>query len=266
MAFTYWDLGSCNCTGPTFTQTFLVTGCNAIGYPGLTVSVYTASGGTLLASGTTDGSGQVTLSWPDTSPATRWVVVTGQSARFLASAQSLTMTTGGTTTIGLAIATGYHCLNVCLQPAKDTLVLTDAVTGTLTVTYSTRTVTLFGGGGATTLTGWWGTLSYNYPDTSAVPGCGCDPQPGYPIDYVFSGSQVTLYGWVSLIGFGGGATLSDCPTTSTLNRGYTTLARTAATPPISCPAALDWEDTAAPVNDICIYGSTTNTSHITVTE
>lgn len=132
--FTYWDLGACNCSFP---QTFEVEGCNSLGYSGLTVSVYTASGGTLLASGTTDASGSVSLSWDGTS--SPYVTVTGQSTRFAAYGQTLTLTSGGTTTITLTVAAGYVCIPTCLQPIATTLHLTYAGQA-YTLTYGAATV------------------------------------------------------------------------------------------------------------------------------
>jgi hypothetical protein len=120
--FSTYDPGGCGCPGCAVT--FLVRGCNAVAYPGVVASVYDHAGGTLLASGTTDGTGHVALSWAG-GPGSYYVTVTGQSARFAASAQTLTLTCGGATTISLAPAAGYACWSAtCLQPVKTALNVT----------------------------------------------------------------------------------------------------------------------------------------------
>jgi hypothetical protein len=110
---------SSNCC-PAGGTTITVGDCSSSGYPGVTVSVYTSSGGTLLDSGVTDGAGRVSLSIG--AGPTWWVTVTGQSARFNAFAETRNSTT--ISFLGLVPATGYHCLNGCRLPVSDTLTAT----------------------------------------------------------------------------------------------------------------------------------------------
>lgn len=150
-AFTFGDVGGCGCN-VTCSQTFTVLGCNSLGVAGVTVAVYTASGGTLLASGATDATGHVTLSWAGAGGA-YWVTITGGlSGRFVAYAQSMTMTCGHTTTITLTAASGYTCIPTCAVPLKNTIVATYAGQ-VFTLVYGTYT--FFPGGTIpVTLTGW----------------------------------------------------------------------------------------------------------------
>lgn len=69
MSLTRWDISGCCCTAPGFTQSLSVRGCAAPAkkpsfFAGLAVNVYNVVGGTLLASGTTDATGAVTLLIP----------------------------------------------------------------------------------------------------------------------------------------------------------------------------------------------------------
>ena len=98
--FNKYDVGGCGCN-----LTIEVDGCVA-GYSGLTVQIYDHSGGTLLFTGTTDGSGRVA---PSLSPGTYYVVITGQSARFDAYGAN-TGLASGLNQIALTPAAGYCCL------------------------------------------------------------------------------------------------------------------------------------------------------------
>jgi hypothetical protein len=143
--FSTWDLGACGCPGTPQSQSFTVKGCNAIVYPGVTVSVYDTSGGTLLQSGTTDGSGNVTLAW--TGAAATWVEVTGMSGRFNAFGVAITV---NPQTLQLTAATGYVCFPSCLIPLPTTLQLTDSVIGNATLSYNGSSA-------------WAGSKVYSYP-------------------------------------------------------------------------------------------------------
>jgi hypothetical protein len=116
--FSTFDVGGCCC--PPCTHLFTVQGCNNLPYPGVTVSVYTASGGTLLDSDTTDGSGQVLLSWTGAA-GNYWVTVTGISSRFTAFAQSISLTCGGSHTLNLVPTSSYACWAGCVVPVARTL-------------------------------------------------------------------------------------------------------------------------------------------------
>jgi hypothetical protein len=174
-AFSLWDLGGCNCSGGgggTCSQTFTVVGCSGLTYAGVTVSVYTLSGGSLLASGTTNGSGQVTLSWTG-SGGTYWIAVTGQSARFATYGQSLNLTCGASTTLTLALATGYHCIpyQTCLLPLADTIL------GTISGVPGISAITLTFSGGINWQSGFYtdsngNSWQWTYTGSSLVDICG----------------------------------------------------------------------------------------------
>ena len=94
----------CNCNSGTCSQTFNVTGCGAA-LSGATVTINVSSGGTQLATGTTNGSGQVTLSW--TGSCTVWVSIA--KTGYTSYGQVDPLTSGGTTNVTLVIASGYGC-------------------------------------------------------------------------------------------------------------------------------------------------------------
>lgn len=123
--------------GPTYgtstcCQNFVITGCNSLGVSGATVSVYNTNGGTLLAQAVTPLNGSVTLLWSGSCS----VYVTVTSSRFVSYGQSLTLTQNGTTTIGLSITSGYHCMSECGIPVADTLNATFTIAGAQTFTFS----------------------------------------------------------------------------------------------------------------------------------
>lgn len=188
--YTYGDMGGCNCPSSTFAQTFKVFGCNSLAYQGVTVSVYTSSGGSLLASGATSSSGQVALSW--SGGGNVYVTVTGQSTRFQAFGQSYALATGGTTTIVLAVASGYVCLPGCLLPVATTIHLSASSGATATVTYNG--------------TYWTGPGTYTYAGCGSA-GCGCAGASLTVRWYWYGASTglITLYGYVS----------GDCPAAGT---------------------------------------------------
>lgn len=114
--FQKWAVGGCGCN---FSATFKVEGCGSLAISGATVSVYDHSGGTLLASGTTDGSGNVALSL--SSAGTYWVTITGMSARFASFGQNTTISGSGTVILTLSAAAGYICYTPCPIPLPTTL-------------------------------------------------------------------------------------------------------------------------------------------------
>jgi len=125
-----------NPSGSTCCQTFIVFGCSTNLLPGATVSVYDTSGGTLLATGTTNSSGRVTLMWTKaSSPCSVWVEVS--RTRFTTDAASYTLTESGETEIALSPTASYFCSLCCTSspiPQPRTLFLTD-VNGTYSLTY-----------------------------------------------------------------------------------------------------------------------------------
>jgi hypothetical protein len=115
--FSIWDIGACGCT-PPFSHTFTVCGCvtpavTPGNFQGLTVSVYSSNGGSLLASGTTDSSGAVTLTWADSGTPLRYVTSTSPwPGRNNAYAGNLYLSNNGSHTLSLAAATGYVCCSL----------------------------------------------------------------------------------------------------------------------------------------------------------
>ena len=125
--------GPCGCCGANFSYTFTIVGCanpakNAAFFSGLTVAVYTSSGGTLLASGTTDSSGQVTLSWNDSAgPNTRYVTAsTPWTGRNDAYGANRLLANGGSTTIQLQANASYVCCTNIDWAIPKTLYWTDS--------------------------------------------------------------------------------------------------------------------------------------------
>jgi hypothetical protein len=142
-------LDGVSATGGCLT-TLQVQGCNSLALPGAAVSIYDHSGGTLLYSGTTDGSGNFSFDAP---AGTAYAVVS--RSRFNTSSTTVSLSPGGTTVVSLTPATGYHCVIGCPIPASDTLHGTHPKFGALTYTYS---------GGV-----WTTTFAYSYP---GVGSCG----------------------------------------------------------------------------------------------
>ena len=132
----------------------------------MTVSVYTSSGGSLLASGTLTGN-TVELTFTGSS-GTYWVEVTGITPRFNSYAQNVSITCGVTTDLTLTVASGYACAgDGCFWPIATTLTLTDSKYGNATLTYSGGTWTgnlniSYAGGGSSSCTAGTITLTYTY--------------------------------------------------------------------------------------------------------
>jgi hypothetical protein len=175
---------------PLMCSTFTVYGCNGIVYPGLTVTI--SQGGTEVATGITGSNGLVFLVWTGT-PGVYDISVTGQSDRFAAYSGSVSLPCATNVVIDLTPADGYHCIGTCLQPLGSTVDFTDSIVGSLTVTYYSS-YTLPGGAG--TVTGWVGTITYSYPGCTADDG---DPPfcQAYssPLTYVFTGASTKVYGY-----------------------------------------------------------------------
>lgn len=111
---------------PTCSHTFSVTGCtHAVAEA--TVTVYDHAGGTILVTGTTDASGNVTLTWDGSCT----VYVTISAPCFNSTSQSATYTNGGTTTVNLTTPTGTNC-GKCCNPPSGWIILDDNTSLTLT--------------------------------------------------------------------------------------------------------------------------------------
>ena len=108
-----WTAGytSFTITGPAYgsstcCQTFAFQcGCVPVEFSGATVNVYDHAGGTLLATGTTDASGVVSLVWPG--PCNVYVTATPSAGGIFSYANSLTLTNGGMTRLGCSHNTLY---------------------------------------------------------------------------------------------------------------------------------------------------------------
>lgn len=112
------------CCGGTGDITVTVYGCNSLTVSGATVDLYL--GASLIDTSTTDGSGQHTFS--GLSPG-NYTITASKGARFTATtSSSITVTSGGTATssITIAVATGYVCCNGCPEPIARTLYATIA--------------------------------------------------------------------------------------------------------------------------------------------
>lgn len=153
MPATEQDAGGCGCAATHCNVTFNVHGCNGLNLANATVTV--SRGGTTVATGTTDASGNVTLDVVSTSSATLVV----SKSRFVTS----TTTTGplpcGTNygSILLNPASGFICNSVCADPDPLTLHLTDTFTGPATLTWNVGTFT------------WRGTNVFSCPAIGSCP-------------------------------------------------------------------------------------------------
>jgi hypothetical protein len=144
----------CCCTSATCNTTICVTGCGTVN-PGATVQV--KSGATVIASGTTDSAGCVTL---NVGTAGTYTVVVS-AARFNTNTASRALTCGGTVTISLTIASGFHCLSACCPGLPDTVYVTDGL-GTTALTFQVGLSTWDGFG----LSGYAGTGSFTISGVS----------------------------------------------------------------------------------------------------
>lgn len=137
--FTCGTSGNTNVTinGTTNTVNGNVKGCNSVNLPGATVNI--KSGATVVATTTTDASGNYSVTWAGTGGS--FTVEVNGGSRFNLFTRSTTVPgCNGTKTenFGLGAATGYHC-DSCggPYPIADTLTLTPpAPFSTVTLTYS----------------------------------------------------------------------------------------------------------------------------------
>ncbi len=126
MSLTRWDIGSCaegdmpgimqapggcNCGGAPCSQTFTVRGCLGALVSGATVTVYDTMGGSTLATGATNSSGVVSLSW--TGSTTVYVTASAPTGGLFTYGQTLTLTCGGGTTLPLFPTTLYCTISGC---------------------------------------------------------------------------------------------------------------------------------------------------------
>lgn len=143
--------GNCQCSGCTVNFTF--TGCGGLALKSAPITIRASSGGSILATGTADSSGQLTLTWAGAGGS---IWIDGPDGRF--NGQSVSVTCGGSVTVAFtSIASGYVCTSGCAWPISQTLHF--SITGIsipMTLTWS--------------LGQWQGSISYSYPGCS-----GCSP-------------------------------------------------------------------------------------------
>lgn len=134
-------------------QTFNVVGCNGLPVRDATVNVRSSSGGTILATGTTDFNGNCSLIWIGGCSVYAEVEYSPEFDTF---GDDYSLTGGGGVEVTPSVASGYHCLPTCAVPLPDTLHSTHPVFGALTYTYSAGS--------------WVSTTVYSFPgwpDTGA---------------------------------------------------------------------------------------------------
>ncbi len=106
----------CNCNASTMTVTISPYGCinppnNSALFSGITVNIYDHSGGTLLASGMTGGSGSVVLSWSGAA-GTYYITIPAPNARWTNYGASNSLSNGGTYALSMPTNAGggYSCI------------------------------------------------------------------------------------------------------------------------------------------------------------
>jgi hypothetical protein len=168
----------CTTSGCSATISGTVRGCLSLVLAGCTVEAHdSTSGGTLLASATTDASGNYTLGVVGGTTGNSIVIVFSKS-RFVTATTTLTWTSGSTTSTtwkcggtsssvnkSLTADTGYRCCLLggitCADPISETLYLTVGG-GTVTMTYDAS------------VSSWVGNTTASAPKLTAVdPSCVC---------------------------------------------------------------------------------------------
>lgn len=124
--FNAWDIGACGCTAATMTVTVHPYGCvyppnNAALFSGITVNIYDHSGGTLLASGSTGGSGSVVLTWTG-SGGTYYITIPAPNARWTNYGSNQALANGSAYNLQMPTNTGggYSCVCSLDIPIKTT--------------------------------------------------------------------------------------------------------------------------------------------------
>jgi hypothetical protein len=155
--------GGCGCGGCL--RTYVVVGCNSLPLAGATVQ-FQRPAGTVIATGTTDAAGLVTL---DILTAAAGTVVVTKSPRWsFTAADTPSGCPSSRPTITCTPATGYHCYtgDICLlkfltEPLADTLHATDVLGNTWTLTWTAA--------GSGLPDRWTGTTTYLYPGDASCP-------------------------------------------------------------------------------------------------
>ena len=143
----------CCCGAATCSTTIngKIIGCTSLGLPSISVEAHDATaGGTLIATTTTDASGNYTFSGISGVSGNNIVIVPVPGSRFVAVNRTLTWTsastvtsaqwgcnkTTGTANTTQTPASGYHCGFGCVYPVADTLNGTDSWFGSFTLVNS----------------------------------------------------------------------------------------------------------------------------------
>lgn len=161
-------VGGCDCTCPGASVT--CKGCNGLLLTSYSIQQWTSSGGSLVATLTTNGSGVINV------PTGTWWLIPA-SGRF--AGQSVTVPSGGTT-VSFSPATNYYCIAGCAIPVSATLHFTCPVIGTsIAITYI----------GSST----WNTVGLHTFSSTGL--CGCTVQT-VPYSFTFNGSTLGVnVGW-----------------------------------------------------------------------
>jgi hypothetical protein len=161
-------------TGPAYgattcCQTFTVRGCgpgSGCFVVGSVVTVKESSDGATLATGTIGTSGRITLLWAGSCSVYVTATDPSGSGTIVPYAQSLTLTSGGTTNITLPPTSGFHCFSPCSPNCCY-----QALEATLTATVPTGTVTLTWQSSGSLGAGWYGITSWTPPAGKVVTSC-----------------------------------------------------------------------------------------------
>lgn len=187
----------CDCgAAPTCTVDVTVKGCNAQVLSGAVVKIWTdSSKTTLLGSGTTDGSGFVSIGIAATPT---WYWESSHPTGRLATESGTTSCSGGYKALAVSMTTasaGYHCSLFCALPLADTLHYSDPFNGAVTLTWVSP--------GA-----WSGSTTTNFPGCTNPPDPStCVAQPGIPVIVTLSSALAVQFPR----GFGGGCASCAAP-------------------------------------------------------
>jgi len=207
--------GGCNCPDAVCGATLHAIGCNSLNLTDSVIEVWDREGGTLKASGRTNGLGFVVLSWMGP-PGLYWI--RPASGRF--AGQTVLIACGATYDLFFAPASGYSCVHGCVTPASNTL---------------TATHTIFGPSTSTAV-GPIHSFGWLYP----YPGCGpCAPLGPLliPVSLIFD-LRLPGVGSLQWPGAPVGLVPEDCPVP--FNPGHDVFASIWGPATYSCPPGFVW--------------------------
>lgn len=140
----------CGCGGCSCTITGTILGCHILNLGNVTVEAHdSTSGGTLLGSTTSASNGTYTLTATGATTGNPIVIVFILSPRFNQTTSTLTYTAGvpnsshwsctqttSGVSVSMTVATGYHCVYGCALPFNDTLYVSETLSGTNSVAWT----------------------------------------------------------------------------------------------------------------------------------